>query len=229
MTFQLSTAVSALSLITLSTALRLPNPLNPMQILFINILMDGPPSQSLGVDPVNREVMQRPPRAKDAPILHRRLLLRIVFSASMIIFGVLFIYMRELGDGSTGDRDQTMVSIVPQRELLTLWLTRLRKTFTSFVFLDLVSAIQNRGLSVPLTGTSANRMLLTTVSISFLVQLSLVYVPFLQAVFQTEALSFRDLTVLLLLGGCSMSLHEVRRRWERREAVDEVWTEQQSV
>lgn len=39
--FQLSTAVAALSLITLSTALRLPTPLNPMQILFINILMDG--------------------------------------------------------------------------------------------------------------------------------------------------------------------------------------------
>lgn len=39
--FQLSTAVSALTLITLSTALRLPNPLNAMQILFINILMDG--------------------------------------------------------------------------------------------------------------------------------------------------------------------------------------------
>jgi Ca2+-transporting ATPase len=39
--FQLSTAVAALTLITLSTALRLPTPLNPMQILFINILMDG--------------------------------------------------------------------------------------------------------------------------------------------------------------------------------------------
>lgn len=39
--FQLSTAVAALTLITISTALRLPTPLNPMQILFINILMDG--------------------------------------------------------------------------------------------------------------------------------------------------------------------------------------------
>lgn len=39
--FQLSTAVAALALVTISTALELPNPLNPMQILFINILMDG--------------------------------------------------------------------------------------------------------------------------------------------------------------------------------------------
>lgn len=39
--FQLSTAVAALSLITISTMFQLANPLNPMQILFINILMDG--------------------------------------------------------------------------------------------------------------------------------------------------------------------------------------------
>ncbi|XP_015729586.1 calcium-transporting ATPase type 2C member 2 isoform X1 [Coturnix japonica] len=43
--FQLSTSISALSLITLSTVLNLPNPLNAMQILWINIIMDGPPAQ----------------------------------------------------------------------------------------------------------------------------------------------------------------------------------------
>ncbi|KAF7782760.1 hypothetical protein Agabi119p4_2136 [Agaricus bisporus var. burnettii] len=53
LSFQLSTAAAALTLITLSTLLGLDNPLNAMQILFVNILMDGPPSQSLGVDPVD--------------------------------------------------------------------------------------------------------------------------------------------------------------------------------
>lgn len=107
--FQLSTAVAALSLITLSTALGLPNPLNAMQILFINVIMDGPPSQSLGVDPVDREAMKRPPRPKTAPILTKRLLYRVAFSASVIICGVLFILAREQGDGSDLARDQTMV------------------------------------------------------------------------------------------------------------------------
>lgn len=41
LSFQLSTAVAALTLITLSTFFGLSNPLNAMQILFINILMDG--------------------------------------------------------------------------------------------------------------------------------------------------------------------------------------------
>ncbi|KAM0753030.1 calcium-transporting P [Meredithblackwellia eburnea MCA 4105] len=208
--FQLSTAVSALSLITLSTALGLPNPLNAMQILWINVIMDGPPAQSLGVDPVNRDVMKRPPRPKNTPILSKRLLQRVVFSAAIIVFGVLFVLARELGDGSMASRDQTM-------------------TFTSFVFLDLASAVQNRGLNVPLLFGNPNKLLLLTVSISLLAQLSLIYVPFLQSVFQTEALSFRDFSVLLTLAGCSMSLHELRRRWERNQAQDEMWLSQQTV
>ncbi|GAA5990180.1 hypothetical protein JCM11641_004246 [Rhodosporidiobolus odoratus] len=195
--FQLSTAIAALSLITISTALGLPNPLNAMQILFINVIMDGPPSQSLGVDPVDREAMHRPPRAKNAPILTRRLLSRVGFSASLIILGVLFVLGRELGDGSDLARDQTM-------------------TFTAFVFLDLASAIQNRGLNVPLFSRRTNKMLILTVSLSVLVQLSLVYVPVLQAVFQTEPLVWRDMGVILQLCGVSVFLHELRRRYERR-------------
>lgn len=54
--------------------------------------------------------MRRPPRAKNAPVLTRRLLYRILFSASMIVFGTLFIYAEELSDGDLPERDQTIVS-----------------------------------------------------------------------------------------------------------------------
>lgn len=45
--FQLSTSIAALSLIALSTLMGIPNPLNAMQILWINIIMDGPPGNLL--------------------------------------------------------------------------------------------------------------------------------------------------------------------------------------
>ncbi|CAE7208909.1 unnamed protein product [Rhizoctonia solani] len=194
LSFQLSTAVAALTLITLSTMFKMSNPLNAMQILFINILMDGPPSQSLGVDPVDRAVMKRPPRRKDEPIITQRIVGRVLFSASLIVLGTLFVYAHELSDGSMSRRDQTM-------------------TFTCFVFLDLASALQNRGINC---GLFQNQMLLATVSISFLVQLGFIYIPLFQSVFQTEALAVHDLSVLLCLGGVSMGLHELRRRWERK-------------
>lgn len=109
LSFQLSTAVAALTLITLSTMFKLANPLNAMQILFINILMDGPPAQALGVDPVDKEIMKRPPRRKDEPVLSSRLMTRVGFSATMIVLGTLFVYIYEVGDGSLSKRDQTMV------------------------------------------------------------------------------------------------------------------------
>ncbi|KAI0365072.1 calcium-transporting ATPase [Pilatotrama ljubarskyi] len=194
LSFQLSTACAALTLITLSTFFGLSNPLNAMQILFINILMDGPPSQSLGVDPVDPQVMRRPPRKKDAPIISKRLIYRVLFSASIIVVGTLFVYIYALAD----DQDMT-------RREQTM-------TFTCFVFLDLVSAVQNRGLGCGLT---QNRMLVSTVSTSFVVQLALIYVPFLQSIFQTEALGLFDLCTLLALGAVSATLHEARRRYER--------------
>ncbi|KAK7472290.1 High affinity Ca2+/Mn2+ P-type ATPase-like protein [Stygiomarasmius scandens] len=196
--FQLSTAAAALTLITLSTMLGLSNPLNAMQILFINILMDGPPSQSLGVDPVDPSIMKKPPRKKNASIITQRLLYRVLFSASMIVIGTLFVYVYAL-DEDLSKREQTM-------------------TFSSFVFLDLVSAIQNRGINC---GITENRMLLTTVSISAITQLALVYVPVMQSIFQTDALDMRDFSVLLMLAGTSFVLHEGRRRYERKKMEEE--------
>jgi Ca2+-transporting ATPase len=59
-------------------------------------------------------------------------------------------------------------------------------------------------------------MLITTISISFLVQLGFIYIPLFQSVFQTEALAMHDISVLLCLAAVSMGLHELRRRWERK-------------
>ena len=63
-------------------------------------------------------------------------------------------------------------------------------------------------------------MLIGTVSVSFVVQLALIYVPFMQSIFQTAALDLGDLTMLFILGGISATLHEGRRRYERSLNAD---------
>lgn len=70
----------------------------------------GPPAQALGVDPVDKEVMRRPPRKKNSPVLNGRLMARVLFSGAIIVLGTLFIYGYEISDGSMSRRDQTMVS-----------------------------------------------------------------------------------------------------------------------
>ncbi|CAG8564745.1 13611_t:CDS:10, partial [Ambispora leptoticha] len=110
LTFQLSTSIAALTLIAISTISGLPNPLNAMQILWINILMDGPPAQSLGVEPVDKDVMRKPPRAKGESILTSVLIKRVLTSAASIVIGTLFIYITEMRDGVITSRDTTMVT-----------------------------------------------------------------------------------------------------------------------
>lgn len=94
------------------------------------------------------------------------------------------------------------------------------QTFTCFVFLDLTSAIQSRGLGCSLF---QNKMLITTVSISFITQLALIYVGFMQKIFHTAPLGGGDLGIILGLAMGSFWVHEGRRWYERRLDRDEVW------
>ncbi|CAH8643966.1 unnamed protein product [Heterobilharzia americana] len=93
--FQLSTSIAALSLIALSTLFSLPTPLNAMQILFINILMDGPPAQSLGVEPPDPYVVRQPPRRAKDSILDGRLMFNVLTASSLIVAGTLWIFYRD--------------------------------------------------------------------------------------------------------------------------------------
>ncbi|KAJ2445018.1 High affinity Ca2+/Mn2+ P-type ATPase-like protein [Coemansia sp. RSA 2440] len=75
------------------------------------ILMDGPPAQSLGVEPVDPEVMKQPPRRRDADIITRQLVTRVFTAASFIVAGTMAIYVSEMQDGEVTARDTSMVSI----------------------------------------------------------------------------------------------------------------------
>jgi Ca2+-transporting ATPase len=119
LTFQLSTSVAALSLVAINNLIGRPNPLNPMQILWINIIMDGPLAQSLGVEQVDSSVMLRPPRKRTDDIITKPLLSRVITSGILILVGTMYVFIHELGDGGeVTARDLTM-------------------TFTTFVMFDM--------------------------------------------------------------------------------------------
>ncbi|XP_010716402.1 calcium-transporting ATPase type 2C member 2 isoform X2 [Meleagris gallopavo] len=197
--FQLSTSISALSLITLSTVLNLPNPLNAMQILWINIIMDGPPAQSLGVEPVDKDTIKQPPRCITDTILSKSLILKIFMSALIIISGTLFVFWKENPKGGITPRTTTM-------------------TFTCFVFFDLFNALTCRSQTKLILeiGFFRNRMFLYSVLGSFLGQLAVIYVPPLQKIFQTENLGVLDLLFLTGLASSVFIVSELVKLCEKR-------------
>jgi len=205
-TFQLSTSIAALSLIAFSTLLKLPNPLNAMQILWINIIMDGPPAQSLGVEPVDPDVIRQPPRKVEEPIINRKLIATTLLSALIIVTGTLWIFWRELSyDGKVTPRDTTM-------------------TFTCFVFFDMFNALAARSQtkSVFVIGFFTNKVFLAAVGGSIFGQFLVVYFPFLQDIFQTEALYFSDIVVLVSLTSSVFWIQEVRKLLESSDPRGDV-------
>ncbi|KAI0391656.1 calcium-transporting P-type ATPase [Xylariaceae sp. FL0594] len=195
-TFQLSTSVASLTLVFLCTCLGYKTPLNAMQILWINIIMDGPPAQSLGVERVDPDVMSRPPRSRSEPVLTRALMTRVLTSAFIIMAGTMLVYSHEITDGEVTRRDTTM-------------------TFTCFVLFDMFNALSCRSERKSVfrgeVGLFSNPLFNWAVSLSIAGQLLVVYFPWLQEVFQTEALGLADLVRLVALASTVFWADEARK------------------
>ena len=164
--------------------------------------MDGPPAQSLGVEPVDPAVMSRPPRPRGAPVLTRALIQRVLTSASIIMLGTMMIYVREMSSEGVTARDTTM-------------------TFTCFVFFDMFNALtcRSEGKSV-FRGeikVFGNKMFNFAVGGSLLGQMLVIYFPPLQRIFQTEGLTIKDLILLGCIASTVFWVDEGRKYWRRKQ------------
>lgn len=170
----------------------------------LDILMDGPPAQSLGVEPVDPAVMALPPRPRHARVLTRPLIQRVLQSATIIMLGTLITYYREMSiDNEVTARDTTM-------------------TFTCFVLFDMFNALTCRSYSKSVLageiGVFDNKMFNYAVAGSLIGQLMVIYFPPLQHVFQTEALGLFDILHLLAVASCVFWADEARKWYARRTA-----------
>lgn len=171
--FQLSTNIGAILTITASTIIGLPVPFNPIQVLWINIIMDGPPAQSLGVEPPEKDVMERPPLKEE--IIPTKNVIKIGIAGLVMTLGTLGLYSYQLASGTELIKAMTMA-------------------FTVFVMYQIFNVFNCRSK----TGLS-NKILIIAVLASFLLQLGVIYLPFLQRVFRTTAISLLDWVLIGLI------------------------------
>ncbi|MFC7535632.1 cation-translocating P-type ATPase [Actinoplanes sp. GCM10030250] len=89
--FQVSTALGFVItfLIASLTGIAGGAPFTALQILFVNLVMDGPPAMSLGVDPVSSDAMNQPPRRRNERILNHQRLLRVLLASAVMAGGTL--------------------------------------------------------------------------------------------------------------------------------------------
>jgi Ca2+-transporting ATPase len=87
----------------------LPLPLTPIQILWVNLVTDGLPAIALGVDPAEKDIMDRPPRAVNEGIFARGLGVKIMSRGVLVGIATLAVFLWALRS-EPGDlqRAQTM-------------------------------------------------------------------------------------------------------------------------
>ena len=178
--------------ILLAPFLGLPLPLIPLQILWINLLADGLLALALSVEPAERKIMRRPPRPPNESIFDRGVGRGIAWIG--LLLGLVLLAIA-YGYWSTGQASwQTMV-------FTTLALSRMGMAETMRSDRDSLFRI----------GLFSNRPLLGAVVLTFGLQMAVVYIPFLQTVFQTTSLSAIDLAISVALSSIVFGAIELEK------------------
>jgi Ca2+-transporting ATPase len=190
--------------------LGMPLPLLPVQILWMNLVTDGFPALGLGVEGAERDVMKRPPRDPKVQIVDRRQVVHILWVGVTIgLLSLILGFVAWRGAGAPA-------GIGPHGSVTAqLWQTML---FCTMVFGQLSLALAERSdrASLLTIGLGSNPYLLAAVGGSFLLQLAVVYVPILQTLFRTTALSIGQLLACLAAGAVVFMAVEVGKAIGRR-------------
>ena len=81
-----------------ATCLGVPDVLTPLQLLWVNLVTDGPPATALGFNPPDPDAMTRPPRDPKAPILTPWLLGRYAITGAYVGFATIQVFLNEFKD-----------------------------------------------------------------------------------------------------------------------------------
>jgi len=181
----------------LAPFLGLPIPLIPIQILWINLVTDGLPGLALTVERAEPGIMARPPRPPRESIFSGGLWQQIVWIGLLI--GGLSIATQAWAIETGSTHWQTMV-------------------FTVLTFSQLANAlaIRSERESLLRIGLFSNLPLLGAIALTVVLQLAIIYLPWLNAVFKTQPLDASELLLCLTLPLVVLVAVEIEKALIRR-------------
>jgi Ca2+-transporting ATPase len=173
-------------------------PLTPLQILWMNLVTDGLPALALALEPAEPGVMQRPPFNPKESIFAQGL------GAYMVRIGVVFAI-------------STILMMVIVEAYIPHWRTMVLTTLCIAQMGHALAVRSNEKLTIE-TNPFSNPYLLGAVLTTLLLQLALLYVPFLRSFFGTEELTRTELLICLGFSTVVMVWVELEKlycRWRK--------------
>ncbi|MGL4874496.1 MAG: calcium-translocating P-type ATPase, PMCA-type [Clostridium sp.] len=168
----------------LASLFMLPNPMTPIQILFVNLATDGLPAIALGVDGADKDIMRQAPRDKKEGIFSRGLTEKILVRGSLIGLCTLLSFM---------------VARYYEMDLETCRTIALSTLVMSQLFH--VFECRSERHSIFEIKVFSNPYLVLAVFVSICMLMGVLYLPFLQGVFHTVPLLFKHWTIVLSFSG----------------------------
>jgi Ca2+-transporting ATPase len=183
----------------LAPFLGMPLPLLPLQILWMNLVSDGPPALALSVERAEPDTMRRPPYPPRESIFARGLGWHVVWVGALMAVLSLGVGYTYWAQGASH------------------WQTML---FATLVFAQMahVLAVRSERHSLFRIGLSSNPALFGAVVLTVVLQLAVIYVPGLQELFSTEPLAPRDLAIAFVVSSVVFWAVETEKWWRRRRA-----------
>ena len=156
--FQLSVNLSALLFITVCAVMGLESPFNTFQLLWINLIMDGPPALTLGLEKAGDALMKLKPVKRREGIVSLKMLLRILFNGFFISGIILWQYLYNFMQIPLGQKKSAV--------------------FTLFILFQLFNAFNSRELGADsvFKNIGKNKIMVVTFLAVFLVHLFIVQV-----------------------------------------------------
>jgi Ca2+-transporting ATPase len=181
----------------------LPVPLLPIQILWVNLVTDGLPALALGVEPVDMNVMRRPPRRTNEAVVTKQAAFLMLAQGGFIAFCSLFAFYFVLSVEKEGIvRARTAAFIVLSCSQL----------FHSFNCRNMTESLFKIGILT-------NKNLIAAVVFSFILQMIVVYAPFLPKIFKTEPLGVTDWVLVILISSLPLWAVELCKMFYRRHRL----------
>ncbi|MCA9920801.1 MAG: HAD-IC family P-type ATPase, partial [Anaerolineales bacterium] len=198
--FSIAGNIGKVLVMLLAPAVGINVALLPLQLLWLNLLTDGLLGLGLGVEPAEADTMKRPPRAPQESLFSEGLARHVIWVGLVIglmSLGVGVLYFDPINP--TDNRWQTII-------------------FTALAFMQMGQALASRSTEASLKslGLLTNPILLGLVVLTAVLQMTVIYVPFLDQFFEITPLHAGELLLCVGLGAGMALLMELEKVWLRR-------------
>ena len=205
--YLLSCNVGEILIIFLAMIIGWPVPLVAIQLLVLNLVTDGAPALALGMEKGDPDIMQQPPRPPDEPVINREMVWGIIIQSIAITSATLlsfWIGLRWFPNNTAAARTICFT---------TLSISELFRAYTS----------RSERYSLWSIGVFSNKWMQWAMLTSLIIILTIIYVPFLDPIFDTAFLGLREWLVIVPLVLVPAAAAEATKYFlrQRRPAVSD--------